>query len=200
MVGVAQGMNDEALFEQVLSGNQQVLDELVTRYYGPLRGYFYRLVDGNLQDSEDLVQETFLRILRYKGKMPYSFRLWVYTLARNLAYDRFRSASYKHEQVGDKTDLIEERDEYPTIHGVDTYNRLPEAKVIERVSAEAVREELHRLPALQREVIIMRFYGEMKLEEIATITGCPLGTVKSRLFKGLQQYKKILEEVENGNE
>ena len=46
----------------------------------------------------------------------------------------------------------------------------------------------------------MRFYGEMKLEEIATITGCPLGTVKSRLFKGLQQYKKILEEVENGNE
>lgn len=200
MVGVAQGMNDEALFEQVLSGNQQALEDLVARYYAPLRGYFYRLVGGNLQDSEDLIQETFLRVLRYKGKMPYSFRLWVYTVARNLAYDRFRSASYKHEQVGDKTDLIEEGDEYPTIHGVDTYNRLPEAKVIERVSAEAVREELHRLPALQREVIIMRFYGEMKLEEIATITGCPLGTVKSRLFKGLQQYKKILEEVENGNE
>src|ERR1035437_2666541 len=200
MVEVAQGMNDEALFERVLSGNQQVLEELVTRHYGPLRGYFYRLVDGNLQDSEDLVQETFLRILRYKGKMPYSFRLWVYTLARNLAYDRFRSASYKHEQVGDKTDLIEEGDEYPYIHGVDTYNRLPETKVIERGSAEAVRKELHRLPALQREVIIMRFYGEMKLEEIATITGCPLGTVKSRLFKGLHQYKKILEEVENGNE
>ena len=86
------------------------------------------------------------------------------------------------------------------MHRVDTQNRFPEAKVIEMGSAEAVREELHRLPALQREVIIMRFYGEMKLEEIATITGYPLGTVKSRLFKGLQQYKKILEEVENGNE
>jgi RNA polymerase sigma-70 factor (ECF subfamily) len=200
MVGVAQGMNDEELFERVISGCQPAMEELVARYYAPLRGYFYHLVGGNLQDSEDLVQETFLRVLRYKGKKPYRFRLWVYTVARNLAYDRFRSASYKHEQVGDKTDLLEEGDGYSYIHGVDTHHRLPEAKVIEMGSAEAVREELHRLPALQREVIIMRFYGEMKLEEIATITGYPLGTVKSRLFKGLQHYKKILEEVENGNE
>jgi RNA polymerase sigma-70 factor (ECF subfamily) len=69
--------------------------------------------------------------------------------------------------------------------------------MLDQVSAKIVCQNLGCLPETQREVIIMRFYGEMKLEEIAEIIGCPLGTVKSRLYKGLKRYKRILEEVEH---
>lgn len=190
-------MNDEALFDQVLLGSQPALEELVTRYYGLLRGYFYHLVDGNLQDSEDLVQETFLRILRYKGEPPHRFRFWVYTIARNLANDRFRSARYKRELTGIKTDLAEDEAEYLSLSRTDPTDHVLEANVLDQVSAKIVCQNLGCLPETQREVIIMRFYGEMKLEEIAEIIGCPLGTVKSRLYKGLKRYKRILEEVEH---
>ncbi len=193
-------MNDEILFEQVLAGSQPALEELVARYYGPLRAYFYRLVNGNLPDAEDLVQELFLRILRYKGKAPYIFRLWIYTVAHNLAYDQFRSARYKRELVGINADSIEEYADYLSLPRADPTGHDLEAKVLEQVSAETVCENLHHLSVMQREVIIMRFYDEMKLEEIAEITGCPLGTVKSRLYKGLKKYKRILEEVEHGKE
>jgi RNA polymerase sigma-70 factor (ECF subfamily) len=193
-------MSDEAFFEQALVGSQPALEELVARHYGPLRGYFYRLVNGNLQDAEDLVQETFLRILRYKGKAPNCFRTWIYTVAHNLAYDFFRSARYKRELVGINADPIEDEADYLFLPQADAADHVLETKLLEQVSAEDVYQNLYRLPVIQREVIIMRFYGEMKLEEIAEITGCPLGTVKSRLYQGLKKYKGILEEVEHGKE
>lgn len=193
-------MNDEVLFEQVIAGSQAALEELVERYYGQLRAYFCRLFNGNLQDAEDLVQETFLRILRYKGRIPYSFRLWIYTVAHNLAYDHFRSARYKRELTSGKTDAAEDEADYLSLQRADAVVHVLEDNVLERVSAGAIYENLCRLPVKQREVIIMRFYGEMKLEEIAEIIGCPMGTVKSRLYKGLRKFKRILEEVEHGKE
>jgi RNA polymerase sigma-70 factor, ECF subfamily len=184
-------VSDESLFEQVQRGSQPALEELVAAYYAPLRAYFFRMMGGNLQDAEDLVQETFLRVLNYKGRLPKVFRFWIYTVARNLAYDRFRSASYKHEQVAVKHELQEVLENSPSLSGSG-----PEGVVFDRISAAAVRNQLEGLPVAQREVIVMRFYGDLKLEEIAEITGRPLGTVKSRLFKGLKRYKQILEEVE----
>ncbi|MFZ3069504.1 MAG: RNA polymerase sigma factor [Anaerolineaceae bacterium] len=193
-------MNDEEIFQQALGGSQPALEELVARYYGQLRAYFYRLVNGNLPDAEDLVQETFLRILHYKGKAPHTFRPWIYTVAHNLAYDFFRSAHYKRELVGINADPIEDEADYLFLPQADAADHVLEAKLLEQVSADAIYKNLYRLPMIQREVIIMRFYGEMKLEEIAVITGCPVGTVKSRLCRGLKMYKRILEEVEYDKE
>ena len=193
-------MNDEEIFQQALGGSQSALEELVARYYGQLRAYFYRLVNGNLPDAEDLVQETFVRILRYKGKAPQAFRPWIYTVAHNLAYDFFRSAYYKREFVSTNADSIEDNAGYLSPARADAADHVLETELLQQASADAVYQNLYRLPMIHREVIIMRFYGEMKLDEIAVITGCPVGTVKSRLCRGLQMYKKILEEVEYDEE
>jgi len=188
-------MSDEELFAQLMEGSRSALTELAARYYGPLRAYFFRLMNGNLQDAEDLVQETFLRLMRYQGKLPQNFRIWIFTVARNLAYDRFRSAHYRHEQVGSEADLLERENAGEA--GCDFENSDPAAEfeALEHISAEMVRSELNSLPQNQREVIILRFYHGLKLEEIAQITDSPLGTVKSRLFKGLQRFKQRLAEV-----
>jgi len=189
-------MSDEVLFAQVMEGSRSALTELAARYYGPLRAYFFRLVNSNLQDAEDLAQETFVRLLRYRGKSPQNFRVWIFTVARNLAYDRFRSALYRYEQVdADAARTDEEGNEYLP-YEAQSPEPAAEMQALAQISADVVRGMLQRLPAAQREVIIMRFYGEMKLEEIAQITGSPLGTVKSRLFKGLLQFKQLLAEVE----
>lgn len=189
-------MNDEALFAQVMLGSRSALTELAARYYGPLRGYFYRLVNSNMQEAEDLSQETFLRLLHYRGKSPQNFRAWVFTVARNLAYDRFRSALYRREQVHVDLEFPDDDNNEDSFFDMQITVPTAEVQALMHISAETVRMKLQQLPLAQREVIIMRFYTEMKLEEIAQITNCPLGTVKSRLFKGLRQFKQLLVEVE----
>lgn len=189
-------MNDEALFAQVMLGSRSALTELAARYYPPLHAYIYRMLDSNFQEAEDLAQETFLRLLRYQGKAPQNFRPWVYAVARNLVYDRFRSALYRHEQVRTDEELTEDEISEGAYFEMQMTVPAAEVQALAHISAEVVRAKLQHLPVAQREVIIMRFYGEMKLEEIAQITCCPLGTVKSRLFKGLQHFKQLLAEVE----
>lgn len=168
------------------------VEELAARYYAPLRAYFYRLSFGNLADAEDLVQETFLRLMRYRGPAPAALRAWLFTVGRNLAFDRFRRASYQRERVSFEGDLADDsqRQGSPAAWAADDL-RLEEV-ILARVDGQAVQQALAHLPLAQREVLILRFYHEMKLEEIASITGAPLGTVKSRLLRGLQMLKEGL--------
>jgi len=187
-------VNDEQLFLQVQHGRREALEELVSRYYAPLRGYFYRLCGENLQDAEDFTQETFFRLLRYKGDVPHCFRFWVYTVARNLAYDRFRSSGYQREQVGLEDNLEDEAD--CTVSVGLNQERFTEEDALMRSEAMTVKERLKSLPVSQREVIILHFYQGLKLEEISQIMGTPLGTVKSRLFHGLASLKAQFKEVD----
>ncbi len=187
-------LTDEILFRQVLNGRTGALSELVARYYGPLRRFLYRLVGNNMQEAEDLVQETFIHLLRYSGPPPAGFRTWVYTVARNLAYDRYRSARYRREQAGLLGDLDEEGENWRMLE-VAQMDATPEQTVLANASQDEIAAALERLPVAQREVVVLRFYEQCKLEEIAEITGAPLGTCKSRLFLGLKSLKAYLLEV-----
>ena len=89
-----QERSDEQLMAAVMAGDQVALAALVTRHHAPLLGYLYRLVGGDRQLSEDLVQETLLHVLRqrtYQAARP--FKPWLYTIATNLARDYFKSAA-----------------------------------------------------------------------------------------------------------
>jgi RNA polymerase sigma-70 factor (ECF subfamily) len=189
-------MSDEELLFQVQQGDRAALDELAARYYAPLRGYFFRLCGENLQDAEDFTQETFVRLLRYTGKIPMNFRFWVFRVAHNLAYDHFRSAGYQREQVGFETDLFEQED-LPVRPPAAKNERFTEEAVLVRSTAGSTKEMLKDMTESQREVIIMHFYQGLKLEEIAQITETPIGTVKSRLFHGLKFLKSAFAEVDH---
>lgn len=178
---------DEQVYARVRAGERTAMVMLVERYYGPLLKFLTRMT-GLPQTAEDLVQDTFIRVLRYRGVSPHCFRPWIYQIARNLARDTFRSAARHRETEylpGEGQEDEQEADPFDT-----------ESLALQISTRQQVNALLQDLPASQREVVVLRFYQELSLKEISTITGAPLGTVKSRLFHGLRRARQILEQEE----
>lgn len=178
---------DEAVYLRVLSGDRQALAMLVDRYYAQLLAFLIR-VTGQRQTAEDLVQETFIRLLRYRGAAPADFRPWVYQIAHNLVRDHFRSA-HMWREVQSRPDEDPEKDTWAGRNDV-------EDVAIQADDNCEVIALLQSLPVQQREVLVLRFYHELSLDEIAEVIGAPLGTVKSRLYTGLRAAREILERDE----
>lgn len=172
-------MEDETLYMQVLKGDEAALGELVRRYHSPLYKFLCRQTGDNAL-ADDLAQETFTRMITYRGTPPSKFRAWAYTIASNLARDYFRSARYRYERVTDFEDSDEMSDDFS----------FPADERGEVINA------LAKLSPDHREVLILRFYHDLRLEEIAEVTGVPLGTVKSRLFHALKGVKGFLAVME----
>ncbi|MEM8531513.1 MAG: RNA polymerase sigma factor [Chloroflexota bacterium] len=177
---------DEQLYAQVLAGDTAALAPLVQRYHAPLLAFAYRQTGDHLL-AEDLVQDAFTRMVTYHGTPPQRFRAWAFTVVRNLVYDHYRSAYVQREQQG-IIDLVVKPQDDPHIEpGSDEHVRR------DAVQSD-VTEALQHLTPEQREVLILRFYHDLRLSEIEEITGVPLGTVKSRLFHALRQMKRYFEE------
>ena len=179
--------HDEEDYARVQAGDRTALARLVERYHAPLIKFLIRMT-GQTQTAEDLVQEAFIRILTYRGAAPARFRPWIYQIARNLARDTFRSAASRREvDTRSETDLDEDEISDP---------QDAESLALQASDNLQVNVLLQRLPASQREVLVLRFYHELPMKEISAITGAPLGTVKSRLFHGLRRARRILEAEE----
>lgn len=173
------------LYARACQGDRSALAELIERYHGPIRRFLCRMTN-DLQMAEDLVHDTFVRVLSHEGDAARTFRPWLFTVARNLAYDAFRSASYRREISADPDDGA----------WLAASSKGAE-KVAERCSRrEEVGEILLRLQPHHREVLILRFYHDLSLREIAEVVECPVGTVKSRLYYALRQAKGELERRE----
>lgn len=168
--------DDETLYRQVLQGKEAALIELVRRYHVPLYKFLCRYT-GDVALADDLTQETFTRLITYQGVPPTHFKSWAYTVARNLARDHFKSARYRLERAADGA-------EETAVFFEDTDFAADDR--------EAVVHALAKLSPDHREVLILRFYHDLKLEEIADVTSTPVGTVKSRLFHALKQMKGFL--------
>lgn len=176
---------DEALYARARQGERSALAELITRYHGPIHQFLYRMTDND-QMAEDLVQDTFVRLMTHQGEAPRRFKSWVFTVARNLAYDTLRSASYRRE-ISVEPGCGEWMPASPS--GVE--------KAAQRRARRAeVAEILQELRPHHREVLVLRYYHDLALREIAQIADCPVGTVKSRLYYALRQAKFQLERQE----
>jgi RNA polymerase sigma-70 factor (ECF subfamily) len=173
-----------ALMAGVQRGESGAFEELVRRFQKKV----YRVVSmyhRNPEDAMEVLQDTFLKVYaaRHGWEQRISFTAWLYRIAINASIDRHRrSARSRAESL----DALEERspasssDPGPLERLRDTERRA--------VLEGAVR----RLPPRQREVVALRFFGDMSLEEIAGALGCPLGTVKSNLHKAVRALKEML--------
>jgi len=175
-------ISDTLLAERMAAGDQEAFELLVTRYHGPLLSY----VTSQLKDrgkAEDIVQETFIRLIRHlkrHGGME-QLRPWLYKVALNLCRDYWRSASYRSEYAGIDT-IPEDIDPSPRAE-----------ELIERQeTVQQLAETMTMLPELQQEVVRMRFFHDLKLQEIAELLGLPLSSVKSHLYGGLRKLKRVL--------
>lgn len=175
---------DEALAQGVQQGRTSDLATLVERHYDALMGYLYRMTGGNRMLSEDVAQETFARVLRDIASYcyPRPFKPWLYAIATNLARNHFKSADTRRTISTETGDLP----------AGDNRVISPEDALTAGDETRTLLNALTKLPAHQREVIVLRYSQELPLAEIAAALDIPVGTVKSRLSLGLRRLREVL--------
>ena len=164
--------------------DSDLLDHLIEVYQHRLLRYLIYLT-GNRERAEDLFQETWMRVLergsQYNGKSR--FDTWLFAIARHLVIDSSRK----------KTAMSLEALTNPQDGGIPMEFASAQPTPFDfthmREETERVSAALIHLEVAQREVVMLRFQEDMSLDEIAAITGAPLSTVKSRLYRGLEALK-----------
>jgi len=164
-----------------------LLDRLIEQYQHRLLRYLIHL-SGNRELAEDLFQETWIRVMerghQYDGRREFS--TWLYAVARNLTIDYLRRKSPL------SLDGLMEDEEHAPLEPADT-RPLAWEVVQQHEQAERISAALVSIPAEYRETVVLRFQEGLALDEIVAVTGAPLGTVKSRLYRGLNMLMSRLQ-------
>jgi RNA polymerase sigma-70 factor (ECF subfamily) len=182
-------LNDELIISQVVAGQKDLFRLLVRRYERAVYGMgmsFFR----NSEDASDFTQEVFLKVYRslprFEGRSRFS--TWLYKIAYNTAVNgvtrkkEYRSLAEEEEQSG------------VLASGGDT----PERALLRKAAREAVREALEGLPERYRVCVDMFFFYDRSYQEIEAITGFPLNTIKSHVFRAKKLLREKLEGITQG--
>jgi RNA polymerase sigma-70 factor (ECF subfamily) len=188
-------MDDAELVASFLKGTERAFDVLVERYQARLLNFIYRTV-GDRERAEDLVQEVFVRVYRHLGRFDRSkkFSTWIYTIASNLAKNELRNRSRNPLVFFQSLAKGLSGDEERPIEFEDNRMR-PDDLFRKRHLREVVDASVARLPAHHREVFVLRELEGKSYEEIAEITRCNLGTVKSRLNRARTAFAALVAPV-----
>ena len=186
------GLDDSGVVSAFLEGESRAFDELVSRYQNRLLNFVYRTT-GDRERAEDLVQEVFVRVYRHIHRFDRSrkFSTWLYTIASNLAKNELRNRS-RNPLVLFQTIRRNWEDDDRPLQFEDPGTR-PDDLYRKRHLREAVEEAVEKLPPHHRNVFVLRELEGKSYEEIAEITHCNLGTVKSRLNRARNAFAEIIE-------
>lgn len=175
------------MIKKIQAGDTEAFDVLVRKYYGAIYQFCYRRLNGDTDTAADVTQDVFLKLLEniHTVRMLGKFQNYLLTIAANTCNNYFKKAKPIY------TDLN-------TLDIIDDSGSALE-KMIENENMTEVRRALYSLPDCQKEVIILRFYHDLKIREIAKITKSNIPTVKSRLRQGLQKIKRYLKDFKGGD-
>ena len=183
---------DREVVQRALAGSESAFREIVLRYQRPVHGLLVRMVrDPSL--AEDLAQEVFLKAFRALESFDpeRKFSSWLFKIAHNTAIDQLR-----RKQLA--TVPLESPDEDkpdPLALLPDQKGESPDRALDRQNLAQAIQAAVGRLRVEYREVVILRFQQDLSYEEIAEITGLPLGTVKTHLHRARKAMARHLEEL-----
>ena len=181
-------LNDDELVARSIGGDAESFNQLILRWERPIYALAYRVI-GREEDARDVCQETFLRAFRalpgFKGQAKFSS--WLYRIALNLCRDWIRRQRRTPVvQLPEDVDVMElAAAREPTEAIEDVVARHDLTRLVEKAMA--------KLPEEQRTAIILKEYHGMTFQEIAEMQGCPLSTVKTRLYQGLTVLRRHLE-------
>lgn len=178
-------LHDNALMEKVKNGDLDKLGLLFERYKKPLFGFFYG-INKDSELSEDLVQNVFVRILKYRTlyRGEGEFRSWMFHIARNVSHDHYRRKKIK---ANDTIDAWQDK------LGSDE-NRMTTFQQEENL--ELLSLALDRLPEEKREILLLSKYQEKKYKEIGEQLGFTEGAVKVKVFRAMQDLKALFRDLE----
>ncbi len=183
---------DTTLVERCRANDEAAFNEVVSRYKDRVYNYLYRML-GDAADAEDLTQEVFVRLYTSLGsfRSQASLNTWLFRIAGNLCIDHFRR-SKKHRAIAYSLDEPLGGEGDAPGHEVADVTYEPH-QLLERHELSAqIQTALSGMPEKLRSVLLLHDIEGMPYEEIAQVVGCPLGTVKSRLFNARLQLRKRL--------
>ncbi len=171
-------LSDELLALRCQLGELDAVDELVERWNEPLWRYIRRMCDGD-DDASETSQDAWLRILRALPglRQPDRLRAWLFGIARRAVMDRLRS---RYARAAEDAALADDV-------AVDEPVDFPDEEV------DLMREELQAMPLVEREVLVLFYLRELRLDQVANVLEVPVGTVKSRLFRARSMLRERLQ-------
>src|SRR5687767_2883725 len=184
-------MDDAGVVVAFLGGEERAFQELVERYQTRLLNFVFRTI-GDRERAEDLVQEVFIRVFRHLHRFDQTkkFSTWIYTIASNLAKNELRNRSRNPLVLFQTIKKHWEADHRP-LQFEDSTAR-PDDLYRKRFLKEAVDQCVGQLPAHHRTVFVLRELEGKSYAEIAEITRCNLGTVKSRLNRARNSFAQLI--------
>lgn len=162
------------------AGNNEAFSRLVDLYASRCYGYFYRLT-GNAEQSNDLLSTLFLKLVEKIGTFRLatgSFEKWLFTIASNIFRDHLRR-QYRQKR------LLEGKAE--ELKGATTTPAKADAEMIDKLQIQ-----MAKLDAETAELLMLRFYGQLTFREIAELRSEPVGTVLSKVHRGLKRLRELM--------
>lgn len=177
---------DETLAAKAARGNREAFDELVNRYQSRMFQLVRILTSGDAE-AEDLVQDTFVRAYRAVGQFrgDSTFRTWLHRIAVNVVRSH---AARRNSRGRPRSVEADAADDDAAVGRLASHEDLEDAVVRRRTIDQA----LARLPPEMRLLITLRDVQGLEYREIAVITGLPIGTVESRIFRGRRRLRPML--------
>ncbi len=183
-------LSDEDLVESTLGGEDNAFSQLYDRYRRPVFSTVYRIIQ-DAEEARDATQEVFVKLhhsLRSWNPRKAKFSTWLYRLASNHAIDCWRLRHRRAEGPMPEDSGEKALRESPLGEAI----RSPYHEVESREKVDEVRRCVDSLPDLQKKVFILRYFQELKLEEIAAMESCSLGTIKTSLFRATHTVRRAL--------
>lgn len=176
-------VTDNQLMAEVGNGEVAKLAALFERHHRALFRYFVSL-NRNRELAEDLVQDVFFRMLRYRTSYnaTQSFTAWMYQIARNANVDQAQKR--RAEVVG--IEEFNDRRPEPASPAPG-----PEESAAKVQDLGLLKRALERMPPDKREILVLSRFQDMKYEDIAAVLGCEVGTVKVRVYRAMRALEQI---------
>ena len=184
------GDTDLELVERHRYGDQAAFEQIYRRHAEMVFNLALRMT-GDPEEAADVSQETFLRVHRHCGKFRgrSSLKTWIYRVAVNCCRSRFRrNQTWRTRILSGSLERVEQ---------VADTRRGPEDRTLDRDRGEAVMELLGRLPQPFREAVVLRDLEGLAYDEIARVLGIRIGTVRSRIARGRERLRALLESSES---
>jgi len=181
-------ISDEALVERFRRGDDSAFEVIVERYQSKVYAIAYRMT-RNREDAMDIAQEVFIKAHRgiARWRPLRGFQHWLYRIATNMTIDVLRKRQRRAAVIVDSEDFSMDRGVAAPAGSEDPVRNLAIEELGGRIGAA-----IETLPERQRATVVLRYYEDLSIKEIAAVIGCTEGTVKTHLFRATGKLRNLL--------
>ncbi len=196
-VPLSDDRSEAQFIARLVARDESAFNELVVTYERRVYGLVFRML-GRRDEAEDLAQEVFVQVFKaidqFRGESKLS--TWIYRIAVNLCKNRTKYNQRRHSGEQDDIDAMAERVPLTAARAVTVGDQSRPDELVEGMQLEViVKRAIQKLDTEFREALILADVEDMPYEEIAQITGVPVGTVKSRIHRARAQLKALVEKA-----